>query len=67
MANERRVTLVVASRNLSKVNEIKRIFVECMPHIEWTFLSAHDLGFPEIEETGETFMENAAIKAIAGA
>lgn len=30
------------------------------------FLSAHDLGFPEIEETGETFMENAAIKAIAG-
>jgi len=65
--NEERVTLAVASRNKCKVNEIKRIFVECVPDIEWIFLSAQDLSFPEIEETGETFMENAAIKAVFGA
>lgn len=62
-----KVTLVVASRNRDKISEIKRIFLECRPDVEWTFLSAEDLNIPDVEERGETFMENAAIKAIAGA
>jgi XTP/dITP diphosphohydrolase len=61
------MTIAVASRNQGKIREIKRIFSEYAPNVEWTFLSAADLAMPEIDETGKTFMENARIKALAGA
>lgn len=56
-------TLVVASHNLGKVREIKALLA---PH-GLDVLSAASLGLDEPEETGETFAENAQIKAIAAA
>jgi XTP/dITP diphosphohydrolase len=55
--------LVVASHNKGKVREVAELFapfgVEC--------ISAASLGLAEPEETGETFADNARIKAIAAA
>lgn len=56
-------TLVVASHNAGKVREISELLA---PHRIET-VSAGDLGLPEPEETGATFAENAALKALAGA
>jgi XTP/dITP diphosphohydrolase len=60
-------TIVVVSRNQGKIREFKRIFSDYVPDVKWRFLSAIDLGLPEVEETGSTFAENARIKALAGA
>jgi XTP/dITP diphosphohydrolase len=53
--------LVIASHNPGKVREIEALLVpfgiDC--------LSATALGLPEPEETGISFAENAAIKALA--
>lgn len=50
--------IVVASGNVGKIKEIRQIFTG----IE--ILSMHDLGFDgDIPETGDTFKENAKIKA----
>jgi XTP/dITP diphosphohydrolase len=55
--------LVVASHNPGKLREIAELL---KPHgIEP--VSAQDLGLPEPEESGRTFAENAAIKALAAA
>lgn len=55
--------IVVASHNVGKVREIAELFapygIAC--------ISAANLGLPEPAETGETFAENARIKAIAAA
>ena len=55
--------IVVASRNEGKVREIAALFapfgIEC--------ISAASLGLPEPEETGDSFGENARIKALAAA
>ena len=59
--------IAVASRNEVKISEIKRIFIEYAPEIEWSFLSASALKMLDIRETGKTFMENARIKALEGA
>jgi len=53
--------LVVASHNPGKVREILELVA---PH-GLEVVGAGDLGLPEPEETGSTFAENAAIKAIA--
>jgi XTP/dITP diphosphohydrolase len=55
--------LVVASHNPGKVREIK----ELLAPVAITTLGAADLGLPEPEETGNTFAENAALKAEAAA
>ncbi len=55
--------LVVASHNPGKVREIGDLLGPC----GLTVLSAGDLGLSEPEETGTTFAENAAIKALASA
>ena len=53
-------TIVVASGNPGKLREIASIFRG------YTIVSMHEAGFTEdIEETGETFEENALIKARA--
>jgi XTP/dITP diphosphohydrolase len=54
---------VIASHNEGKVRELAELFapygIEC--------ISAASLGLPEPEETGETFVENARLKAVAAA
>ncbi len=55
-------TLVVASGNAHKIQEIAEIFTQF--HV----VSQKQMGFNEdVEETGKTFMENAVIKATAAA
>ncbi len=53
--------LLVSTRNRHKVTEIRAILGDGF--------AVHDLGvlpdFPEVEETGDTFEENATLKAVA--
>ncbi|MBN1885531.1 MAG: RdgB/HAM1 family non-canonical purine NTP pyrophosphatase [Candidatus Krumholzibacteriota bacterium] len=56
--------IVIASRNRGKVQEIEHIFGEL--GVELVTLDDVDF-FPEPDETGETFLENARIKARAAA
>jgi XTP/dITP diphosphohydrolase len=60
---ERGTRLVVASHNPGKVREILDLVA---PH-GLSVASAAELGLPEPEETGATFAENAALKAMAAA
>lgn len=55
--------IVVASHNAGKVAEI----ADLLAPYEIRAVSAGTLGLPEPEETGATFEENAAIKALASA
>ncbi len=56
--------IVLASRNKKKISELKTLLSERFPGCE--VLSPDDIGIDgEIEETGETFEENALIKARA--
>ncbi len=60
---KRGAKLVIASHNEGKVRELAELFapfgVECV--------SAASLGLPEPEETGESFADNAKLKAMAAA
>jgi XTP/dITP diphosphohydrolase len=56
-------TLVVATHNKGKLREIG----DLVRPFGLTVIAAGDLGLPEPEETGATFEENAAIKALAAA
>ena len=56
-------TLVIATHNAGKLNEIQALLA---PH-GTECLSAGALGLPEPAETGKTFVENALIKARAAA
>lgn len=51
--------LVVASHNQGKIEEIKRM----MAPFKVDVVSARELELPDVEETGTTFRENAALKA----
>ncbi len=54
--------VVVASRNPGKLAEIRA----ALPFPHWRFVSSSELGdWPEPEETGVTFEDNARIKAVA--
>ncbi|WP_425357303.1 RdgB/HAM1 family non-canonical purine NTP pyrophosphatase [Parvibaculum lavamentivorans] len=55
--------LVVASHNPGKVREI----ADLLASLNVEILSAADLGLAEPDETGETFRENAELKALAAA
>jgi XTP/dITP diphosphohydrolase len=55
--------LIVASHNAGKIREMR----DLMEPFGYDVASAADLAFDEPEETGTTFEENAAIKAIASA
>jgi XTP/dITP diphosphohydrolase len=51
--------LVVATRNEGKIREILRVCAEWP--VEW--LTQRDLPLPDVEETGETYLDNALLKA----
>jgi XTP/dITP diphosphohydrolase len=55
--------LVIATHNAGKLAE----FADLLGPFGITTVSAGELGLPEPEETGATFEENAAIKALAAA
>lgn len=55
--------LVIATHNNGKLREIEALLSPCAISV----VSAGDLGLPEPEETGVTFEENAALKAVAAA
>ncbi|WP_085829941.1 RdgB/HAM1 family non-canonical purine NTP pyrophosphatase [Collinsella vaginalis] len=55
-------TVVVATGNAHKLVEIESILAQVLPDVR--FVALGQLGdFPDPEETGETFLENALIKA----
>lgn len=56
-------TLVIATHNPGKAREIAALLGDYVAH----FPLAGDLGLPEPEETGVTFIENAVLKAVAAA
>jgi XTP/dITP diphosphohydrolase len=55
--------LVIASHNRGKVREI----ADLLAPFGIEAVSAAELGLPEPDETGETFIENARLKAVAAA
>ncbi|MEQ8965575.1 MAG: RdgB/HAM1 family non-canonical purine NTP pyrophosphatase [Azospirillaceae bacterium] len=56
-------TLIIASHNVGKVREIGALLSDHVPRV----VSAGELGLPEPEETGESFIDNAVLKALASA
>lgn len=56
-------TLVIATHNPGKVREIGALLG---PYVS-NFCSAGELGLPEPDETGDSFIANATIKAVAAA
>lgn len=56
-------TLVLSTHNKGKIVEISTLLAPFKIKV----LASADLGLPEPEETGATFAENAAIKALAAA
>ena len=55
--------IVFASHNEGKIKEIRELLAPFGVDV----LSADDMNLPDIEETGLTFLENATLKAVAGA
>lgn len=56
--------IVFASNNAGKIREVEKILAECFAPDPIEVLSLRDIGFTEdIVEDGETFEENALIKA----
>lgn len=55
--------LVLATHNRHKVAELRRI----LDGLDVDILSADDVAVPDVDETGETFEDNAMLKARAGA
>ena len=59
-------TVLIATTNIKKAGEMLQILSAANPDLE--FLTLADFpDAPEVDEVGETFSENATIKAIAGA
>lgn len=55
--------IVIASKNIGKIKEIKS-FTRSLFKVEW--LTFGDFkSFPDVEENGSSFLENARLKAIA--
>jgi XTP/dITP diphosphohydrolase len=56
--------IAIASKNAHKLREIERICVDWP--VEWVTVDSGDPGaFPDVDETGETYLDNALIKARA--
>jgi XTP/dITP diphosphohydrolase len=59
-------TLVIATHNRKKAGEMIQILSDRFPDLELRTLADYE-GAPEPEETGVTYAENAAIKAVSAA
>jgi XTP/dITP diphosphohydrolase len=57
--------IAIASRNTHKLREIGRICADWP--VEWLTVDNHEGPWPDVEETGSTYLENALLKAGAGA
>ena len=57
--------IAVASHNAHKLREIARICKDWP--VAWLTVENHEGPWPEVEETGSTYLENARLKAEAGA
>jgi XTP/dITP diphosphohydrolase len=55
--------LALATRNPGKIREILEICADWP--VEWVLAADHADAWPEVEETGETYLENALLKARA--
>ena len=52
--------MIFASHNLGKIKEMK----EMLSPLGINVLTFEDIQMPDVEETGQTFEENAALKAV---
>jgi XTP/dITP diphosphohydrolase len=57
--------IAIASRNAHKLREIGRICADWP--VEWLTVENHEGPWPDVEETGSSYLENALLKARAGA
>jgi len=58
------VRIALATRNPHKIRELTRICAGWP--VSWATIRDHDpSGFPEVDETGETYLDNAILKATA--
>ncbi len=57
--------IAIASRNPHKLREIGRICADWP--VKWLTVETHEGPWPDVEETGSTYLENALLKAKAGA
>lgn len=55
--------LLIASQNSHKIHEYRDMLTELGSDIEWLSLNEVGLGDMEVDETGETFVDNAVLKA----
>ena len=56
--------IAIASRNAHKLREIGRICADWP--VEWLTVENHEGPWPDVDETGSTYLENALLKARAG-
>jgi XTP/dITP diphosphohydrolase len=57
--------IAIGSRNAHKLREIRRICADWP--VEWLTVDDHEGHWPDVEETGSTYLENARLKGVAGA
>ena len=57
--------IAIASHNAHKLREIARICADWP--VAWLTVNDHEGPWPEVDETGSTYLENARLKAVAGA
>ena len=57
--------IAIASRNAHKLRELRRICADWP--VAWLTIDDHEGPWPEVEETGSTYLENARLKGVAGA
>jgi XTP/dITP diphosphohydrolase len=57
--------IAIASRNPHKLREVTRICADWP--VTWLTIDDHEGPWPEVEETGSTYLDNARLKGVAGA
>ena len=55
--------ILIATHNAHKLEEFRSL----LEPLEYRVVGADDIGLPDIEETGSSFQENSALKAVAAA